>query len=134
MQLVSSNRHLFQAHKKRHMEKKHQPQWAPIADEWAGPFSVIETWPLVTVVLMFIISSRMMIKYRDNYSKPTWGLARLHFAYPWYKTYHFAPLYFNPLPPLLSTWPSDVSLTPFYSKLEHNTDQIGKILSFLHEP
>ena len=65
----------------------------------------------------------------DNYSKPPWGLARLHFAYPWYKTYHFAPLYFNPLPPLLPTWPSDVSLTPFYSKLEQNTDRTMKIHS-----
>ena len=35
----------------------------------------------------------------DNYSKPTWGLARLRFAYPWFKTYHFAYLYFNLLPP-----------------------------------
>ena len=34
----------------------------------------------------------------DNYSKPTWGLARLRFAYPWFKTLHFAHLNFNPLP------------------------------------
>ena len=34
----------------------------------------------------------------DNYSKPTWGLARFHFAYPWFKTLHFAHLNFNPLP------------------------------------
>ena len=47
-------------------------------------------------LLQLVIDSK---KIRDNYSKPTWGLARFHFAYPWYKTYHFAPLYFNPLPP-----------------------------------
>ena len=34
----------------------------------------------------------------DNYSKPLWGLARLHFAYPWFKTYHFVHLNFNLLP------------------------------------
>ena len=34
----------------------------------------------------------------DNYSKPTWGLARFHFTYPWFKTLHFAHLNFNPLP------------------------------------
>ena len=68
-------------------------------------------------------------KKGDNYSKPPWGLARLRFAYPWFKTYHFAPLYFNPLPPppRLPTWPSVVRKTPFYSKLEHNTDQTTKI-------
>ena len=33
----------------------------------------------------------------DNYSKPTWGLARFHFTYPWFKTLHFAHLNFNPL-------------------------------------
>ena len=42
--------------------------------------------------------------FRDNYSKPTWDLARLHFAYPWFKTYHFAHLRYLPLgicyPPL----------------------------------
>ena len=38
------------------------------------------------------------INYWDNYSKPTWGKARLRFAYPWFKTYHFAHLNFNPLP------------------------------------
>ena len=41
----------------------------------------------------------------DNYSKPTWGLARLRFAYPWFKTYHFAHLRLLPFslcyPPLL---------------------------------
>ena len=41
---------------------------------------------------------------RDKYSKPTWGLARFHFTYPWFKTLHFAHLNFNPLsicyPPL----------------------------------
>ena len=36
--------------------------------------------------------------YRFNYSKPTWGKARFRFAYPWFKTYHFTHLNFNPLP------------------------------------
>ena len=35
--------------------------------------------------------------YRDNYSKPTWGMARFHFAYPWFKTLHFAHLKLVPL-------------------------------------
>ena len=34
-----------------------------------------------------------------------------------------------PPPPRLPTWPSDVSLTPFYSKLKHKTDQTTKIHS-----
>ena len=54
---------------------------------------------------LFVLPSVcMLIWLRDNYSKPTWGLARLHFTYPWFKTLHFAHLYFNPLP----TSPSDV--------------------------
>ena len=40
----------------------------------------------------------------DNYSKPTWGLARFHFTYMWFKTLHFAHLKLVPLafrnPPL----------------------------------
>ena len=77
------------------------------------------------------LETTVMNNFRDNYSKSPWGLARLLFAYPWFKTYQFAPLYFNPLPPppRLPTWPSDVSLTPFYSKLKHNTDQTTKIHS-----
>ena len=46
-------------------------------------------------------------------------MARLRFAYPWFKTLHFTHLYFNPLP----ISPSYVRKTHFYSKLEHNTDQ-----------
>ena len=58
-------------------------------------------------------------------------MVRLHFAYPWFKTYHFAPLYFNPLPPPppVAHMTLRVSLTPFYSKLEHNTDRTTKIHS-----
>ena len=41
----------------------------------------------------------------DNYSKSPWGLACLRFAYPWFKTYHFAHLRCLPLeicyPPFL---------------------------------
>ena len=33
-----------------------------------------------------------IIKNWDNYSKPPRGLAHLHFAYLWFKTYHFAHL------------------------------------------
>ena len=47
---------------------------------------------------------RTIINLRDNYSKPTWGLARFHFTYPWFKTLHFAHLKLVPLafrnPPL----------------------------------
>ena len=58
-------------------------------------------------------------------------MVRLRFAYPWFKTYHFAHLYFNPL----STSPSDVRKTPFYSKLEHNTNQTTRTHSlFLTSP
>ena len=35
--------------------------------------------------------------YRDNYSKPTCDMTRFHFAYPWFKTLHFAHLNFNML-------------------------------------
>ena len=31
-------------------------------------------------------------KFRDNYSKPTCGMICFHFAYPWFKTLHFAHL------------------------------------------
>ena len=31
----------------------------------------------------------------DNYSKPTCGMTRFYFAYPWFKTLHFAHLNFN---------------------------------------
>ena len=73
----------------------------------------------------------------DNYSKPTWDLVRLHFVYPWFKTWHFVHLYFNllPPPPRLRTSPLDVRKTHFYSKLEHNMDQITRTHSlFLMSP
>ena len=38
-----------------------------------------------------------ILKIRDNYSKPTWGMTRFHFAYPWFKTLHFAHLKLVPL-------------------------------------
>ena len=34
----------------------------------------------------------VVIIYRDNYNKPTWGITRFHFAYPWFKSLHFAHL------------------------------------------
>ena len=49
-----------------------------------------------------------IILSRDNYSKSTWGLASLRFAYLWFKTYHFAYLYFNPLPPPPRRYPPDL--------------------------
>ena len=70
------------------------------------------------------------LKIRDNYSKPTYGMVRFHFTYPWFKTLHFVHLNFN----LLPTSPSDVRKTPCYSKLEHNTDQKHELKSFCHKP
>ena len=50
----------------------------------------------------FVISTifwhNFILFFWDNYSKPTWGLACLRFAYPWFKTLYFAHLNFNPLP------------------------------------
>ena len=69
--------------------------------------------------------------FRDNYSKPTCGMTRFHFAYPWFKTLHFAYLNFNSLP----TSPSDVRKTHFYSKLEHNMNRKHEPLNlFLTNP
>ena len=63
--------------------------------------------PTVPVLFMYCSWNPQLLytkKNRDNYSKPTWGLARLRFAYPWFKTYHFAHLRYLPLgiccPPL----------------------------------
>ena len=42
--------------------------------------------------------AKEIIKKKDNYNKPICGMARFHFAYPWFKTLHFAHLNFNPLP------------------------------------
>ena len=57
-------------------------------------------WLMLTIYLVVY----WFIK-RDNYSKPTWGLARLRFAYPWFKTLHFVhlrlPLLGLCYPPLL---------------------------------
>ena len=46
-----------------------------------------------TIHMYYLKKSHNLLKKkksRDNYSKPYWGLARLHFAYPWFKTYHCA--------------------------------------------
>ena len=59
-------------------------------------FSILLWLYIIISVLQFSTWYEVL---RDNYSKPTWGLARLRFAYPWFKTYHFAHLYFNLLPP-----------------------------------
>ena len=77
------------------------------------------------------VYSNQYIKIRDNYNKPTCGMARFHFAYLCFNHLHFTHLNFNPLP----TSPSDVRKTHFYSKSEHNTDQKHKpTLLFLTSP
>ena len=53
---------------------------------------------------------------RDNYSKPTWGLARFHFTYPWFKTLHFAHLNFNPLPIRYPPFPLPLEKHIFWEK------------------
>ena len=45
-----------------------------------------------------IFNGRHNIYNWDNYNKPTYAMAHFHFAYPWFKTLHFAHLNFNPLP------------------------------------
>ena len=45
----------------------------------------------------FYLKSTIII-FRDNYSKPTYGMTRFHFAYPWFKTLYFVHLNFNSLP------------------------------------
>ena len=76
---------------------------------------------------------------RDNYRKLTWVwpvcVLPTHgsklITLPIY-TSIYCP---SPPPPRLPTSPSDVRKTPFYSKLEHNTDQTMKIHSlFLTSP
>ena len=61
-------------------------------------FTIVDDFSRYTWVYL------LKLKSRDKYSKPTWGLARFHFTYPWFKTLHFAHLNFNPLafrnPPL----------------------------------
>ena len=86
-------------------------------------------------IFLYISRVKRLVNLRDNYNKPLWALARLYFAYLWFKTYHFAPLYFNPLPPRCPPDPQTLEKHHFYSKLEHNTDQITKIHSlFLTSP
>ena len=67
----------------------------------------------------FVISTifwhKFILFFWDNYSKPTWGLACLQFAYPWFKTLYFAHLNFNPLP----TFPFAVIL----EKNKYNKDK-----------
>ena len=69
-----------------------------------------------------------ILKIRDNYSKPTWGMTRFHFAYPWFKTLHFAHLKLVPLAfrnpslclPLENT---------FLSKNKYNKNQKVRVLN-----
>ena len=44
------------------------------------------------LVTMFDKFSDFFFFFLDNYSKPTCGLTCFHFAYPWFKTLHFAHL------------------------------------------
>ena len=60
---------------------------------WYSPFEIYK-WFLA---MEYCIGEVMMwegiyLYVWDNYRKPTWGLARFHFAYPWFKTLHFAHL------------------------------------------
>ena len=69
---------------------------------WANQHGSIEEIPRLRwysqstmsgMVVNYVISlPRFDIKIRDNYSKPTWGLVRLRFAYPWFKTLYIAHL------------------------------------------
>ena len=54
--------------------------------------------------------------FRDNYSKPTWGMIRFHFAYLWFKTLHFAHLNFNQLPIRYSPHPQTLGKHIFREK------------------
>ena len=45
----------------------------------------------------FYLKSTIII-FRYNYSKSTCDMTRFYFAYPWFKTLHFAHLNFNLLP------------------------------------
>ena len=65
--------------------------------------------------LLLIWQKCMIIYLRDNYSKPTWGKA-LRFAYPWFKTYHFAHLNFNPLPIRYPPYPQPLEKHIFREK------------------
>ena len=65
-----------------------------IISKKVGPFA----YYLVIHRNISLLSCLCQFYIWDNYSKPTWGLARFHFAYPWFKTLHFAHLNFNPLP------------------------------------
>ena len=56
-------------------------------------------------------------KKKDNYSKPICGMAHFHFAYPWFKTLHFAHLNFNPLPTSIKIKGKNVFYLHFYVSL-----------------
>ena len=62
--------------------------------------------PLV-VSTNFLKKTYFLILLRDNYTKPTCGMAGFHFAYPWFNHLHFTHLNFNSLsiryPPLLKS-------------------------------
>ena len=61
----------------------------------------------------------------DNYNKPPWGLVCLYFAYPWFKTYHFAHLRCLPLEiyyPLLPL-PLEKHIFREKKKKKHNKDK-----------
>ena len=57
----------------------------------------------------------------DNYSKPTCGMTRFHFAYLWFNHLHFTHLNFNLLPirysPLLKSGNKNVFYLHFYVSL-----------------
>ena len=64
---------------------------------------------------------RTIKKYRDNYTKPTYGLGKNHFAYPWFKMYHLTHLRYDPFvfrnPPLLKSRVNGYFCSKFISLL-----------------
>ena len=74
-------------------ERKRYSPLRSINIGWYSPFEIYK-WFLA---MEYCIGEVMMwegiyLYVWDNYRKPTWGLARFHFAYPWFKTLHFAHL------------------------------------------
>ena len=58
-------------------------------------------WTMKSYILEYYIN---IVGFGDNYSKPTYGITRFHFAYLWFNHLHFAHLRLVPLafrnPPL----------------------------------
>ena len=96
----------------------------------------------------FLSKLKLELIVWDNYSKPTWGLARLRFAYLWFKTLHFAHLRLLPLglcypPPLkrrlnmyfctifMSLSSQNIKHKKFKRKQDQNVLLVKNIMQFL---